>query len=1016
MQREFSMRNRPFLLVFLFLVSFFAASMVWAASTVDLTQREKDWLAAHPVIRMAPDPDFPPIEWFDENGKFTGIAAEYVAIVERNLGFKFTIVRCASWDEILEKAQNHEIDMLSAAAQTPVRGEYLNFTEPHLVFPGVIITRTTVREKLSLTDLSGMKVGIVSGYVWQEFIGKDYPKVIIDPVPDVRTGLKKVSFGIDDAMIENLATATDCIEKEGIANLCVAGETGYFTRLSFASRKDWPELNGILDKALNTITKEEKTEVFNKWIHIEDSRPVFNRTFWISLLAVFAGAILIIFLILLWSRSLQRQVRNRTRELHAELSERKRVEEALRESENRFLEMVEHANSVILCMDAGGTVQFFNSFACKFFGYAKEEILGKNVVGTIVPPVDTLGGNLAEKIEDLGVHPEKYQTSENENMRKDGSRVWVSWSNKPLFDRNGKNTGLLCVGNDITELKRVQEALRGERDFAHAVFDTAGALVLVLDKKGRIVRFNHTCERITGYSQEQITGKKLWTLLLLPGEMERVQEVFAKLIAGNFPNKNENYWKTREGGKRLIEWYNTCICDENGDVEYVISTGIDITDHRQAEVELEKYRTHLEELVNTRTKELSQTVEQLQNEIRERSRIENALRESERRYRFLFEESPSGSLILDTNGVIKDIGNHFLKHLGYTREEMVGKPVYHFLPPEEYERIGAVLRKRLQGIRIDEGDNKAIARDGSTHFIVFSGGQTLLYENEQLVGILITGEDVTERRKAEALARQQEKNLIQADKMASLGILVSGVAHEINNPNNFIILNADNLRDIWNDARRFLDSYQEEHGDFRLVGLPYNDVREETGNLINGISGGAVRIKNIVQNLKDFARQEDKDMGQSVNVNAVIEAAMVILANLIKKSTNRFVFKPGPDVPAIRGNFQKVEQVIINLLSNSCQALTSREQAIEVRTAHLKDSGRVAITIADQGAGISPENLKHIMDPFFTTKRDSGGTGLGLSISYSIVKDHGGDLIIESQQGKGATVTVYLPALSDTPH
>jgi signal transduction histidine kinase len=145
-----------------------------------------------------------------------------------------------------------------------------------------------------------------------------------------------------------------------------------------------------------------------------------------------------------------------------------------------------------------------------------------------------------------------------------------------------------------------------------------------------------------------------------------------------------------------------------------------------------------------------------------------------------------------------------------------------------------------------------------------------------------------------------------------------------------------------------------------------------------------------------------------VDVNVVIEAATVILSNLIKKSTDNFVFEPLTNIPAIKGNFQKIEQVVINLITNACQALTNRTQAVRVKT-FLEGETRLAITVSDQGSGISPEHLKYIMDPFFTTKRDSGGTGLGLSISYSIVKDHGGELSIESAPGKGTTAKVVLP-------
>jgi PAS domain S-box-containing protein len=670
----------------------FMLILVWASAIfpvpheryeLNLTAQEKNWLESHPVIRVAPDPYFPPIEWFDNTGTFTGIAQEYASLVEKSMGIRFEIVKCSTWDEVLIKAKNREVDMLSAAANTPKRAEYLAFTEPHLVFPGVIITRNSVRKQLSLKDLNGMKVAIVSGYVWHEYVARDCPKITIDPVPDMQTGLKKVSFGIDDAMIENIATATWGIEKEGITNLQVSGETGYFSRLTFAVRKDWPELRSILDKALVAIPKQEKQGIYNKWIHLQTGPSHIPHFLRVIILGILIGVTFLIALFLLWNRSLHRTVDQRTRQLRTELDERSRVEAALRESESRFLEMVENANSIILKMDLQGRVLFFNAFACKFFGFTKEEILGKSVVGTIVPEIDSNGADLAALIVDIGRDPRKYSLSENENMRKDGSRIWVSWSNKPIYDKQGNLTEVLSVGNDISEIKRIQEAFKSERDFANAIFETSGALVVVLDQNGKIVRFNKTCELATGYQHEDVLGKLFGDLFLEDEEKEQVMGVVSRLIQGDFPNKNENHWKTKAGGKRLIEWYNSCLLGKSSEVEYIISTGIDITEHRKAEIELDRYRKDLEKLVATRTEELTQSVGRLQTEVGERKQAEEALRESERRYRYLFDESPAGSLIIGTDGKIKAINRSFLETLGYAPTETIGHGIFDFVAEED---------------------------------------------------------------------------------------------------------------------------------------------------------------------------------------------------------------------------------------------------------------------------------------------------------------------------------------------
>lgn len=152
-------------------------------------------------------------------------------------------------------------------------------------------------------------------------------------------------------------------------------------------------------------------------------------------------------------------------------------------------------------------------------------------------------------------------------------------------------------------------------------------------------------------------------------------------------------------------------------------------------------------------------------------------------------------------------------------------------------------------------------------------------------------------------------------------------------------------------------------------------------------------------------------MNQIVDLNKVIEASTTILANMIKKATVDFKVHLAPDLPKVRGDFQELEQVVINLLTNACQALTDKHQPIEIDTAFNSEEKVVTLSVCDKGKGISADILPRIFDPFFTTKRDSGGTGLGLAISYSIVNDHNGTLSVDSRPGHGTTFVLRLPAL-----
>lgn len=269
--------------------------------------------------------------------------------------------------------------------------------------------------------------------------------------------------------------------------------------------------------------------------------------------------------------------------------------------------------------------------------------------------------------------------------------------------------------------------------------------------------------------------------------------------------------------------------------------------------------------------------------------------------------------------------------------------------------------------------------------------------------------EVVERKRALDELKLHQDKLIQADKMASLGILVAGVAHEINNPNGLILLNMPILREVYQDAEEVLEARYRAQGDFMLGGLPYTRMRSEVPCLLEEMQEGANRIKRIVEDLKDFSRQDNATATDLFNINSVAMVAIRLVDSSIRKATAHFKASFAADLPTIRGNTQRIEQVVVNLLLNACQALTDIEQGITLTTFCNHESQTIAITISDQGSGIAPEHLSHLTDPFFTTKRETGGTGLGLSVSAGIVKEHNGSLQFDSQPGQGTTVILTLP-------
>ena len=381
--------------------------------------------------------------------------------------------------------------------------------------------------------------------------------------------------------------------------------------------------------------------------------------------------------------------------------------------------------------------------------------------------------------------------------------------------------------------------------------------------------------------------------------------------------------------------------------------------------------------------------------------------EWEEKYRAIFETTGTATAIIEEDTTIIMANTEFARLSGYSKDELEGKISW-----EEFFSAND-LGKMREYHRLRRIDPNAVPRNYDAKFIdrhgrvrdVFATAAMIPGTHQSVISFM----DITERKQAEEQVRLQQQQLIQADKMATLGILVSGIAHEINNPLNFILLNAKIALKVWNEITPILQEYFETKGDFALAGMPYTKARERIGQLISGISEGAARIEKIVTGLKNFSRQDQGELNQSVEINSVVESALLILNDLVKKSTNYFSTEYGKNLPVIVGNYQQLEQVIINLITNSCQALSSKEKRISLSTAWGSKANCLRIIIADEGEGIPPEHMKHVFDPFFTTKRNSGGTGLGLSISYNIIRNHGGTLRLTSVPGKGTIAEITLP-------
>lgn len=396
---------------------------------------------------------------------------------------------------------------------------------------------------------------------------------------------------------------------------------------------------------------------------------------------------------------------------------------------------------------------------------------------------------------------------------------------------------------------------------------------------------------------------------------------------------------------------------------------------------------------------------------RSESRLaEQQLRDSENKFRKLTSSAQDAIIMMDNNGNVAYWNKSAERMFGYKDHQAMGQPVHELLSLIRIENPASSASDKELHSKFKRPSDilELLAKrmDGSDIPIELSLSATQIKKQWHAIWIV---RDISERKQSEKEAELRRHQLVQADKMRSLGLLVSGVAHEINNPNSIAMLNAPMLTRAWQDVSPILDEYYKENGEFIVAGLDYSEMRHQIPQLFSELIDSGKRIKNIVKDLKDYARKDKPTAAEPLDINNIIETAIRLTHNLVNKSTSAFHVELCPHCPELSGNKQRLEQVIINLIQNSCEALTDSHQAITVKSSFDNATSTIVISVHDEGAGMPEETLAQLTDPFFTTKRNSGGTGLGLSVSAGIIKEHGGTLVFQSSPGSGTKAEVRLP-------
>ncbi len=542
----------------------------------------------------------------------------------------------------------------------------------------------------------------------------------------------------------------------------------------------------------------------------------------------------------------------------------------------------------------------------------------------------------------------------------------------------------------------------------------------IIGKDHLIIYWNKALEELSGIKAKEVVGTgQQWRAfyktarpcmadLLVDKYQKKIPQWYSgkfiksKLITGAY-EATDFFPELGKRGKWL-RFTAAVIRNSKGSVIGAVETLEDITQAKRAEEALLKAHEELEIKVKERTHKLT--------------KANKALKETTDHLSLILEFLPivSYTCNADEHSTITFVSNRVKEITGYTPAQFTGNHLFwqEHIHPEDQIQVLKKL-KSTTGKRAHQFEYRFQIADGSYRWI--SDHRRLIKPGKRSRSYMVGAwQDITEDKKIRQEGDFRLQQMIQSHKLKALGEVVAGVAHEINNPVSFIANNITMLEEMWNAVEPILASDGASHPDWGDKGIGYVEVCTNMKEIIDEFKIASQRIKRVIAGLKEFARTDETVEKKPVNIEEVIQGVMIIVGAQVRKTVSRMDIYIDSNLPPIQGHFQKIEQVIANLLINAHQAITKdRKGKIIITARNIERLNAILIEIEDNGIGMKKEVMDHVFQPFFTTRRDLEGTGLGLSISYGLIKEHHGMIGVLSRPNIGSKFSIYLPLDGKTP-
>lgn len=710
-------------------------------------------------------------------------------------------------------------------------------------------------------------------------------------------------------------------------------------------------------------------------ILVKNDVGITNAEIWDYLIDVIVSFVFVGFM----SYSIYGINRRAVEKADADSRKRTEAESALYKSEKRYREMALMLPQTIYETDAYGYVTYINKAGTEMYGYDQEDINnGLNVADTIIKEdKERLYNNFLATVKGNSSHGNRYMAK-----RKDGSLFPVEIYSGPIIE-NGNSLGTRGVVYDITDRVKAETELRESNELFKTLIESNPFSINLINTEGRIMMTNNAFAAYAGIPREDLTGKTIEELGI---KMDHSDEILKEITEKGYIWNFETVVRYKDQKERNVILYSTSVDTANG--KAILTSTVDIS---------------------------------------ERTALENKLKESEALFRTMFNMTPFPITIVDRFDKITMANESFFRSFNLTPEDVKDLSYREVGFRLDDEDLYDLRREFLDKGEVSDREMAIKFPSGKTIFAIVSI-KPIIIENEHHK--ILTTIDITERKQLEdklleynqkleeivkartdelatankdlkttnaELRSQREQlqltlkkleeaqgQLVETEKMASLGILTAGVAHEINNPLNY----------IFNGAVAIEEYIKEK----------YPDDSRELRQLFDAINMGIDRTAEIVKSLNKYSRGEEKKFHEC-DIHEIINNCLTMLTNQYK---NRIEIDKNyrKDLPQIMGREGKLHQAFLNIILNAIQSIEDKG-TITIRTEEA--DGNIKVSVRDTGSGIPKENMKNIFDPFFTTKDPGKGTGLGLSITRRIIQEHGGSINCKSKFKEGSEFIINLP-------